>query len=89
MLRSFVPGENGKRRLYQERSVANMRAPEEFVRLYTGGDVLPNYTAMFCGTLPAHGGISYSNVFEMELDDPVLNRKLSHSYRIIQLPNEG
>jgi hypothetical protein len=88
-LRSFVPSEGGKRRLYQEGSVAAMRSPEELIKLYTGGDVLAKGTAMFCGTLPAHGGISYSGVFEMELEDPVLNRKLSHSYRIVQLPNEG
>jgi hypothetical protein len=88
-LRSLVPGENGNRRLYQEGSVANMRAPEELIELYTGGDTLAIGTAMFCGTFPAHGGISYSDSFEMELEDPVLNRKLTHSYQIIQLPNEG
>ena len=27
--------------------------------------------------------------FEMELDDPVLRRKLIHSYRIVSLPDEG
>jgi hypothetical protein len=88
-LRSFVPGDDRKRRLYQEGPVAAMRSPEELIRLYTGGDTLAAGTAMFCGTLPTHGGISYSGVFEMELEDPVLNRKLTHSYRIAQLPNEG
>ena len=66
-----------------------MRAPEELIRLYTGGDTLAVGTAMFCGTLPAHGGISHSGVFEMELEDPVLGRKLTHRYSIVQLPNEG
>ena len=88
-LRSFVPGENGKRRLYQEGSVANMRSPEELIALYTGGHALAEGTAMFCGTFPAHGGISYSDTFEMELEDPVLNRKLTHSYKIVRLPDEG
>ena len=46
-------------------------------------------TAMFCGTFAVHGGISTSGAFEMELDDPVLKRKLSHSYRIVSLPDEG
>ena len=32
-LRSFVPGEGGKRRLYQEGPVTNMRAPEELIKL--------------------------------------------------------
>jgi hypothetical protein len=89
MLRSFVPGESGARRLYQEGPVAAMRAPEELIRLYTGADTLATGTAMFCGTLPAHGGISCSGTFAMELEDPVLGRRLTHSYRIVQLPNEG
>jgi hypothetical protein len=88
-LRSFVSGENGRRRLYQEGSVANMRPPEELIRLYTGGDRLPEGTAMFCGTFAAQGGVSYSNRFEMELEDSVLNRKLTHGYDIVRLPNEG
>ena len=88
-LRSFVPGEGGKRRLYQEGPVTNMRSPEELIKLYTGGDRLAPGTAMFCGTFAVHGGISTSGAFEMELDDPVLKRKLSHNYRIVSLPDEG
>ena len=88
VLRSFVP-DGGKRRLYQEGPVTNMRSPEELIRLYTGGDRLAAGTAMFCGTFAVHGGISYEGMFEMELDDPVLKRKLGHSYRIVSLPDEG
>jgi hypothetical protein len=89
VLRAFVPDEGGKRRLYQEGPVTNMRAPEELIRLYTGGDKLAPGTAMFCGTFAVHGGISFSGTFEMELEDPVLGRKLTHSYRIASLPDEG
>jgi len=39
--------------------------------------------------LPAHGGVSSANVFEMELEDPVLDRRLTHCYSIVQLPDEG
>jgi len=88
-LRSFVPGDGGARRLYQEGPVTNMRSPEELIKLYTGGDTLAPGTAMYCGTFAVHGGISYSGTFEMELDDPVLGRKLTHSYKIVQLPDEG
>jgi hypothetical protein len=87
-LRSFVP-DGGKRRLYQEGPVTNMRAPEELIRLYTGGDRLTAGTAMFCGTFAVYGGISSSGTFEMELDDPVLGRKLTHGYTIVSLPDEG
>jgi hypothetical protein len=87
-LRAFA-ADGGSRRLYQEGPVTNMRSPEELIRLYTGGDRLAPGTAMFCGTFAVHGGISTSGAFEMELDDPVLQRKLSHSYRIVSLPDEG
>ena len=87
-LRSFV-FDGGKRRLYQEGPVSNMRSPEELIKLYTGGDKLASGTAMFCGTFAVHGGFSYGGTFEMELDDPVLGRKLTHSYKTVSLPDEG
>ena len=87
-LRSFV-GIGAARRLYQEGSVSNMRSPEELIGLYTGGGKLPPGTAMFCGTFAVHGGFSYGGSFEMELEDPVLRRKLTHRYTTVQLPDEG
>jgi Protein of unknown function (DUF2848) len=88
MLRSFV-SDGGKRRLYQEGPVSNMRSPEELIKLYTGGDRLAPGTAMFCGTFAVHGGFSYGGTFEMELDDPVFGRKITHIYKTVQLPDEG
>jgi Protein of unknown function (DUF2848) len=87
-LRSFVPG-GGQRRLYQEGPVTTMRSPEELIKLYTGSDTLKPGTAMFCGTFAVHGEISYSGTFDMELEDPVLGRKLTHGYKIVSLPDEG
>ena len=87
-LRSFV-SDGRTRRLYQEGPVTNMRAPEELIKLYTGGDKLAPGTAMFCGTFAVHGEISYAGTFEMELEDPVLKRKLTHRYSIVSLPDEG
>jgi hypothetical protein len=87
-LRSFVT-RAGKRRLYQDGPVTTMRPPEELIRLYTGGGALSPGTAMFCGTLAVHGGIEGGELFEMELDDPVLGRRLTHAYSVEQLPVEG
>jgi hypothetical protein len=87
-LRSYVP-DGAKRRLYQEGPVTNMRSPEELIKLYTGADKLKAGTAMFCGTFAVHGEISYSGTFDMELEDPVLGRKLTHGYKIVSLPDEG
>jgi hypothetical protein len=88
VLRSHV-GQGSARRLYQEGSVATMRAPDEQIKLYTGGHSLPVGTAMFCGTLAVHGGIAPAARFAMELDDPVLGRTLIHAYDITTLPDEG
>ncbi len=87
MLRAYIVA-GGRRRLYQEGAVAAMRAPDELIRLYCGGS-LATGTAMFGGTLAVDGGIEPADVFEMELDDPVLGRKLAHRYAIVQLPDEG
>jgi hypothetical protein len=86
ILRSFAHAA-GERRLYQEGPVATMRPPEELIDLYAG--TLPAGTAMFCGTLAVHGGIAPADRFEMELEDPVLGRKLTHAYDIVTLPDEG
>src|SRR4051812_1928600 len=81
VLRSFVP-DGGKRRPYQDGPVTKMRAPEDLIRRYTGGGHLAVGTAMFCGTLTVHGEICYAGAFDMELEDPVLGRKLIHSSRM-------
>jgi len=87
LLRSYV-NVNGRRALYQEGAVAAMRPPNELFQLYCGSR-LPIGTAMFCGTLAVHGAITPSEIFEMELEDPVLGRKITHNYRVKTLPDQG
>ena len=42
---------------------------------------------MFGGTLPVIGELTGAPRFEIELEDPVLGRKLSHAYDVETLPN--
>ena len=77
VLRSWI-FENGARVLYQEGAVNAMRSPEDLLGRYP----LKPGNAMFCGTLAARGGIRASQKFEMELEDPVLSRRLCHVYSI-------
>ena len=84
VLRSYIQEQN-KKVLYQEGTVDHMRSPEDLLSRYP----LQPGSAMFCGTFAAKGGIRPSSSFEMELEDPVLKRKLTHSYRIRELPVEG
>ena len=74
----------GERVVYQEGSLAAMRHPDDLIARY-GAQLAPN-TVMFCGTLGAKGGIRPAARFEMELDDPVLGRRMTHAYDIIDLP---
>src|SRR5437867_2433898 len=78
IVRSWVTCD-GKRRLYQEGALVKMRRPMDLVRLYGGeGYSLPAGTVMFCGTLAVHGEIGPAERFEMEIEDPVLNRTITH-----------
>jgi len=74
----------GARTLYQEGPLATMRHPDDLISRY--GKPLAPDTIMFCGTLGAKGGIRPASRFEMELDDPVLKRRMTHAYDIIELP---
>lgn len=86
MLRSFVV-EAGRRVLYQEGPLARIRDPRELIAGWNDGSGrLPAGVAMFCGTMPAIGAIRPATRFEMEIDDPVLGRKLAHGYDIQALP---
>lgn len=87
-LRSFAI-RNGARRLYQEGPVARMRDPRDLVALYAGEAALAVGTAMFGGTLAVIGALETADAFEIELEDPLLGRKISHSYRVRVLPVEG
>lgn len=80
----------GKRELYQEGSVAAMRAPLDLIERYARGhgEFSPG-TVMFGGTLAAKGGIRPADRFEFELVDDALNRRIVHAYAIETLPVAG
>ncbi|CAI1092733.1 DUF2848 domain-containing protein [Serratia ficaria] len=95
VLRSWIK-EDGEFRLYQQGTLASLRAPGDLLERYLGGSQLPECglalpqapdgLAMTCGTLAAIGGIRPALEFRMELADAVLGRAISHSYRSIELP---
>jgi hypothetical protein len=87
-LRSWI-AEDGERRLYQEGTVASMLPPEAIMAGYDAAGRLGEGSVMFCGTLAAKGGIRPSRRFSFELSDPVLDRRIAHSYDIITLPVAG
>jgi hypothetical protein len=88
ILRSYVV--SGKdRMLYQEGPVTKMMDPKALLARYVESADLAENTLMFCGTLAAIGGIRATDGFEFEIEDPVLGRKITHSYRVEKLPILG
>jgi hypothetical protein len=87
MLRAHVV-EGGRRVLYQEGTVAAMLDPHTLIARMGAGS-LPDGTLMFCGTLAAHGGVRATTEFAFEMQDPVLDRKIAHAYRVCTLPILG
>ena len=81
--------EGGKRALYQEGSVTAMMEPQALIARHAADGRLADGTLMFCGTLAAHGGVRPTSAFAFELEDPVLDRKIAHSYRVRTLPILG
>jgi len=79
-----------ERSLYQQGKVSAMRHPDDLIDGYRqSGGTFRDGTAMFGGTLPAIGGIRPAERFEFELEDPVLERRLTHAYDIVILPVAG
>ena len=85
VVRSYIV-ENGARVLYQEGSVEAMLDPAVLIEGYAGKTQLDEDSVMFCGTFAAKGGIRPADIFEFEIEDPVLGRKISHSYQLDKLP---
>ncbi|WP_203074536.1 DUF2848 domain-containing protein [Falsiroseomonas ponticola] len=71
---------------YQQGSLAALRHPRDLLARRPGGPALPPGSLMFCGTLGAIGGIRPATRFAMELNDPVLRRRIRHAYDIQALP---
>jgi len=75
---------DGARVIYQEGPLALMRDPVDLMTRY-GRPFVAN-TIVMCGTIGAKGGIRPAARFDMELEDPVLRRRMAHGYDITVLP---
>jgi hypothetical protein len=80
----------GRRRLYQQGMLSQLRHPRELMALYRGGEGrLPPGCVMFCGTMAVEGEIAFADAYELELEDPVRHLCLNHRYRVQPLPLAG
>jgi uncharacterized protein DUF2848 len=82
LLRSYERDGSG-RRLCQEGPVSLLRRPDDLMRSFLKRDeILPVGTAMFGGTLSKLSPAGYPSEFEVELEDPVLGRRITHRYSV-------
>ncbi len=89
IIRSFA-WRHGTKRLYQEGALKLMRHPRDLLDRYCGpGNDLPLGTAMFCGTIAVRGEIEPAEKYELEIEDPILHRKINGHYSVTELPIEG
>ena len=78
---------DGRREPYQDGTVAAILPPDQLLAKYAEfAEPLASGGAMFSGTIATIHEIAPADEFEMELHDPVLNRRLTHRYRIVALP---
>ncbi len=80
--------DGGERCLYQDGGVASMLTPDDLLAEFRSvhGEDFQQGDIIFCGTMPAIGGIKPAERFEFEISDPVMERKISHGYDIEVLP---
>jgi hypothetical protein len=76
----------GRRTLYQDATLGDIRPPAELIEKYAGGKSLPPGTVMMSGTPAAIGGIRPASRFEMAIEDPETGRAIRHAYDIDVLP---
>lgn len=82
ILRSWVK-ENGKKVLFQEATLDAMLGPSDLIagakELLRGPEDVEGLV-VYSGTVAAIGKLPYSDYFEAEIEDPVLERKLTQHY---------
>ena len=77
VIRSFV--KDGSRELYQEGSLGEILPVEQLLDTLN----LEKESLLFSGTIPVKAGkVIYANEYEIEMEDPVLNRRISFGYRV-------
>ena len=79
ILRSEVE-KDGKTYLYQVGPAGLLTKPFDLLSMYSVGD---EGTALFSGTIPTKTGqLIYADLYKIELIDPVLNRRITHTYQV-------
>jgi hypothetical protein len=81
VLRCWVT-RGGSRQLYQEAPLAELLSADDWLRTLDQEHLRQPGLVFLSGTPPTIGGLVYGDSFEIELQDPVLERTLRHRYAV-------
>lgn len=82
VLRSTVTA-GGERVVYQEAPLAILCTIDYMQELLRAAGAPPEGLVLFSGTIPTRGGqMLFPEAYDLELEDPVLGRRLHHHYRV-------
>lgn len=88
ILRSWITDEKGKR-LYQEGAVtALLPVPDLIAVIKRETTASLDGAVIYSGTVPIAEGFVYAKQWDLELEDPVLGRKITHSYEVAVMGEE-
>jgi hypothetical protein len=78
---------DGERILYQEDPISKILNVEELLDQIPKKDGLPtDGLIVFSGTIATKESLVFGEAFEVELEDPVLKRRIDHAYTVRVLP---
>src|SRR5919199_718864 len=81
VLRCWVSRE-GQRQPYQEAALTELLSAEDWLRTLDREHLRQPGLIFLSGTPPTIGGLVYGDSFEMEFQDPVLERAIRHRYAV-------
>jgi uncharacterized protein DUF2848 len=82
VLRCWIT-KNGCRTLYQDAPLGCILRPEELIENAPEGlDEEAGGTVLFSGTVATKSGLIFADAYELELEDPVLQRTIRGAYRV-------
>ena len=87
MLRCWTTKGGRGRILYQEAPLSSILNPHQLLDILHGENRAPqNGMVIFSGTIPTLAGVIYGDAYDLELEDPVMKRKIAHRYLVTVLP---
>ncbi len=73
--------------LYQEASLGTILSPQEIMAKIPEAESLKGKgVVLFSGTIATKSGLIYGDAYKLEMEDPILGRRIAHKYTVKILP---